>query len=315
MNRRIDNVVRGLIAVGVRQGEHVGVLMETRPSALVAIAALSRLGAVAVLLQPDADLAATVRLGGVTEIITDPTNLEIARQLPEQILVLGGGESRDLHLPDDANVIDMEKIDPDAVELPAWYRPNPGYARDLAFIGFSTASGQLVAKQITNYRWALSAFGTASAAALGRTDTVYCLTPLHHESALLVSLGGAVVGGTRIALSRGLQARAIRGRAAPIRRHRRLLYLGHVARRHRRPRIRPARQSSGAACSSAPVCRPVCGSASSTCSRPRMSSSSSRPPTAMRCWPTCPAPRSAARAGRCRARDGSNWAPMTPSMT
>src|SRR5271155_5848284 len=207
VNRRIDNVVRGLIAVGVRQGEHVGVLMETRPSALVAIAALSRLGAVAVLLKPDIDLAASVRLGGVSEIITDPTNLETARQLPEQILVLGGGgEARDLLLGDDANVIDMEQIDPDAVELPAWYRPNPGYARDLAFVGFSTASGQLVAKQITNYRWALSAFGTASTAALGRTDTVYCLTPLHHESALLVSLGGAVVGGTRVALSRGLRA-------------------------------------------------------------------------------------------------------------
>src|ERR1700735_3376247 len=205
VNRRIVNVVRGLIAVGVRQGERVGVLMETRPSALVAIAALSRLGAVAVLLKPDIDLAASVRLGGVSEIITDPTNLETARQLPEQILVLGGGESRDLHLGDEANVIDMEKIDPDAVELPAWYRPNPGYARDLAFIGFSTADGQLVAKQITNYRWSLSAFGTASTAALGRTDTVYCLTPLHHESGLLVSLGGAVVGGARIALSRGLR--------------------------------------------------------------------------------------------------------------
>ena len=206
VNRRIDNVVRGLIEVGVRQGEHVGVLMETRPSALVAIAALSRLGAVAVLLKPDVDLAAAVRLGGVTEIITDPPNLETARQLPKQILVLGGGESRDLHLPDDADVIDMEQIDPDAVELPAWYRANPGLARDLAFIGFSTGGGQLVAKQITNYRWALSAFGTASTAALSRSDTVYCLTPLHHESGLLVSLGGAVVGGTRIALSRGLRA-------------------------------------------------------------------------------------------------------------
>ena len=204
VNRRIDNVVRGLIDVGVRQGEHVGVLMETRPSALVAIAALSRLGAVAVLMRPDTDLATAVRIGGVTEIITDPPNLEIARQLPGQILVLGGGEARDLHLPDDAGVIDMEQIDPDAVGLPGWYRPNPGYARDLAFIAFSTAGGEMVAKQITNYRWALSAFGTASTAALGRSDTVYCLTPLHHESGLLVSLGGAVVGGARIALSRGL---------------------------------------------------------------------------------------------------------------
>jgi hypothetical protein len=40
---------------------------------------------------------------------------------------------------------------------------------------------------------------------LDRSDTVYCLTPLHHQSGLLVSLGGAVVGGARIALSRGLQ--------------------------------------------------------------------------------------------------------------
>jgi putative long chain acyl-CoA synthase len=205
VNRRINNVVRGLIEVGVRQGDRVGVLMETRPSALVAIAALSRLGAVAVVMRPDADLATTVRLGGVTEILTDPTNLDAARQLPGQVLVLGGGESRDLHLPDDADVIDMEQIDPDAVELPAWYRPNPGLARDLAAIAFSTASGEPVAKEITNYRWAVSAFGTASTAALDRKDTVYCLTPLHHESALLVNLGGAVVGGTRIALSRGLE--------------------------------------------------------------------------------------------------------------
>ena len=205
VDRRVNNVVRGLIEVGVRQGAHVGVLMETRPSALVAIAALSRLGAVAVLMPPDADLVAAARLGAVSDIIADPSNLEAARKLDMRVLVLGGGESRDLHLPDDAEVIDMEKIDPDVVDLPGWYRPNPGLARDLAFIGFTSISGELIARQITNYRWALSAFGTASAANLGRGDTVYCLTPLHHQSGLLVALGGAVVGGSRIALSRGLR--------------------------------------------------------------------------------------------------------------
>jgi putative long chain acyl-CoA synthase len=205
VDRRINNVVRGLIEVGVRQGAHVGVLMETRPSALVAIAALSRLGAVAVLMPPDVDLAAAARLGGVSEIIADPSNLDAARRLDVRVLVLGGGESRDLHLSDAADVTDMEKIDPDIVDLPGWYRPNPGLARDLAFVAFSTIGGDLVARQITNYRWALSAFGTASAANLGRADTVYCLTPLHHQSGLLVSLGGAVVGGSRIALSRELR--------------------------------------------------------------------------------------------------------------
>jgi putative long chain acyl-CoA synthase len=204
VDRRINNVVRGLIAVGVRQGAHVGVLMETRPSALVAIAALSRLGAVAVMMPPDADLPTVVRIGAVSDIIADPSNLDAARGLSMRVLVLGGGESRDLNLPDDADVVDMEKIDPDEVDLPGWYRPNPALARDLAFIAFSTVGGQLLARQITNFRWALSAFGTASAANLGRNDTVYCLTPLHHQSGLLVSLGGAVVGGARIALSRGL---------------------------------------------------------------------------------------------------------------
>ena len=205
VDRRINNVVRGLIEVGVRQGAHVGVLMETRPSALVAIAALSRLGAVAVLMPPDADLPTAARLGAVSEIIADPSSLEVARKLSMRVLVLGGGESRDLDLSDDADVVDMEKIDPDEVDMPGWYRPNPGLARDLAFIAFSTVGGQLHARQITNFRWALSAFGTASAANLGRGDTVYCLTPLHHQSGLLVSLGGAVVGGARIALSRGLR--------------------------------------------------------------------------------------------------------------
>ncbi|MDF2584097.1 MAG: acyl-CoA synthetase [Mycobacterium sp.] len=204
VDRRVNNVVRGLIEVGVRQGVRVGVLMQTRPSALVAIAALSRLGAVAVLMPPDADLAEAARLGGVAEVLTDPANLDIARTLDRRVLVLGGGESRDLDLADGTHVVDMEKIDPDRVELPGWYRPNPGFARDLAYVAFATTNGELVARQITNYRWALSALGTASAANLGNRDTVYCLTPLHHPSGLLVSLGGAVVGGARIALSRGL---------------------------------------------------------------------------------------------------------------
>ena len=57
VDHRIDEVVRVLIAVGIRQGARIGVLMDTSPSAVVAIAALSRLGAVAVLLPPDDDLA------------------------------------------------------------------------------------------------------------------------------------------------------------------------------------------------------------------------------------------------------------------
>jgi len=50
---RLDSVAAGLLESGVRQGDHVGVLMGTRPSAMVLVGALNRIGAVAVLLRPD----------------------------------------------------------------------------------------------------------------------------------------------------------------------------------------------------------------------------------------------------------------------
>jgi putative long chain acyl-CoA synthase len=214
VTERIDNVVRGLISVGVRHGDHVGILMETRPSALVAIAALSRLGAVAVLLPPD-DMAGALRQAPVTSIVVDPDNLAAAAAAAasgRRLLVLGGGgDDRDLTAQPmgdlaagpAADLVDLERIDPDQVALPDWYRPNPGTARDLAFVMFSRSGGHPRPRLITNHRWALSAFGTASVASLTRSDTVYCITPLHHPSGLLTAVGGAVAGGSRIALSRG----------------------------------------------------------------------------------------------------------------
>ncbi|TSD98018.1 AMP-binding protein [Skermania sp. ID1734] len=204
VNTRIDNVVRGLIEVGVRPAVRIGVLMETRPSALVTVAALSRLGAVAVLLSPGSDLAAAIDLTEIDTVVTDPDNLKEVAATGKRVLVLGGGESRALEVEIGEDIIDLEQIDPHAVRLPGWYRPNPGRARELAFILVSGLGRRLEAKYITNYRWAVSAFGTASAADLDRNDTVYCLAPLHHSSGLLVSLGGAVAGGSRIALAREL---------------------------------------------------------------------------------------------------------------
>jgi putative long chain acyl-CoA synthase len=197
---RIDNVVAGLLHVGVRQGEHIGVLMSTRPSALVLVAALNRLGAVCVLLRPDGDPEREARLGRITRIVADPDHIEEAQMTGVDVLVLGGGgEERDLG----AEVLDMERIDPAKVRPPGWYRPNPGRARDLAFVLYTGAGENTRTNSITNGRWALSAFGTASSGALGESDTVYAVTPIHHSSALLMTLGGAIASGSRIALADG----------------------------------------------------------------------------------------------------------------
>ena len=204
VDTRITNVVKGLINVGVRQGDHVGVVMETRPSALVTVAALSRLGAVAVLLPPSQSLPELLQLSSVTDVVADPEHAARVTDAGARALVLGGGGGeRDLPADLGEGVVDLERIDPEAVELPRWYRPNPGRGGDLAFVFFTRSTGKWQTKLVTNHRWAASAFGTASAARLTTASTVYCLSPLHHPSGLLTAVGGAVAGGSRIALSRG----------------------------------------------------------------------------------------------------------------
>jgi putative long chain acyl-CoA synthase len=201
INERIDNVVRGLIAIGVRRGEHVGVLMGARPSALALVVAISRVGAVAVMMRPDGDGAREAELGQVQRIIADPERAPLAAGLGKlRTFVLGGGGGpRELGIP---LTTDMEQIDPASVSLPGWYQPNPGRASDLAFIAFTGEGARTRMNRITNRRWAMSAFGTASSAALRSGDTVYSVTPLYHPSGLMMSIGGAIAGGARLAMAR-----------------------------------------------------------------------------------------------------------------
>jgi putative long chain acyl-CoA synthase len=206
-NKRIDAVVRGLLSVGTRQGERVGVLMATRPSALAVVAALSRLGAVAVMLRPDGSPAEEAELGDITRLVTDPEHVGAAREATTvPVHVLGGAApSRSgppAPRPFGDGVDDLEAVDPAAVPVPGWYHPDGGQARDLAFVLFSGEGGSLRASRITNRRWAVSAFGTASAGSLSRADTVYSLSPFHHPAGLLTGLGGALVAGSRLALAR-----------------------------------------------------------------------------------------------------------------
>jgi len=205
-NARVDNVARGLIACGLRPGERVAVLMGSRPSYLTAVTALNRLGAVAVLLAPelgDLDLARALDELAVAAVMCDPEHARRAATIAEERtrLVLGGFGSEDER--DYGVAIDMEAIDPAAVVLPAWYRPDAGTARTIALVLVQPGKTGFRTSRISNGRWAFSALGFAAAATLRPLDTVYCSLPLHHPTGLLVSVGGALVGGSRLALSRG----------------------------------------------------------------------------------------------------------------
>jgi putative long chain acyl-CoA synthase len=208
-NRRVDNLVRGLIRCGIRRGEPVAVLMGPRPSYLSVTAALSRLGAVPILLGPGRSIATlqeAIHGSAPRFLIADPETAALGKELFGEVLVLGGAHE-ERALP--SGVTDMELIDPDAVELPGWYEPNPGCARDLALIMLTAGRGKKPrAAKISNQRWAFSAYGAAAACTLSPRDTVYCCLPLHHPAGMLVTVGGALVGGSRLALSTGFNPEA-----------------------------------------------------------------------------------------------------------
>ena len=207
-NKRIDNIVRGLISIGVRTGDHVGILMHARPSSLATIMAVNRLGAVAVLLrniQTDNQPAIELRLGRVQFLIADPENAELAeKHYKSQVYILGGFGRSQRKLP--PTVEDMEKIDPAKIALPDWYQPSPGKAKDLAYILFSGLGEDTSMDVITNKRWALSALGTASATHLMKSDTAFCWTPLHDPTGLIVSVSASLVAGARVAVARKYDA-------------------------------------------------------------------------------------------------------------
>jgi putative long chain acyl-CoA synthase len=209
-DRRVTNVAKGLIACGVKPGTKVGVLMEARPSYLSMVCALNRMGAVAVLLSPDSTrvtLDQAIAAAGIEMFVADPENALRARTaFRGKVLVLGGGPPSAERPPLPEGVVDMEAIDPDSVIVPASIELDGGRASDLAMIIFTagrTKGGETVRPaRITNRRWAFSALGAAAGCALTSDDTVYCCLPLTHAAGMLVAVGGALIGGSRLALSK-----------------------------------------------------------------------------------------------------------------
>lgn len=205
-DRRVDAVVRGLVECGVKRGQRVGVLMRARPSYLTLVTAVNRLGAVSVLLSPEMkriSLGRALEVAEVEHLVADPENATSAREAYDgPVLALGGpyGDAREI--PD--GVVDMEAIDPSRVTLPEGFVPNPGRAADEALVLFTAGRAEEPrAARITNRRWAFSALGAAAGCALDPNDTVYAVLPLHHAAGILVAVGGAVVGGARLALASG----------------------------------------------------------------------------------------------------------------
>ena len=263
VNERIDNVVRGLISIGVRQGEHVGVLMGTRPSALALVVAISRLGAVAV--------HAAARRRRRARGRARPGRADHRRPRARALAADSSAHVRPRRWrrparPRSADT-DMEQIDPGG-RAPAWYRPNPGRASDVAFIVFTGEGART--RDEPDHQPPVGAVGVRNRV-LGGAD--------RRRHRLQRDPAVSPVGADDEHRRRDRRRRAARhgpelrradvlGGGPALRRDRRLLHVDAAA----RPRRGAARSRASAitrcGCSSARACRGGCGAASRGASGP-----------------------------------------------
>ena len=132
-------------------------------------------------------------------MVADPPHAEhVPTGVPHEILLLAGGHD----VPRGIGELEVRPRDQDA--LPDWFRRNAGRAQDLAFVLFSGSGDRIRPLRITNGRWAVTAYGTATSATLSSKDTVFSVSPIHHPAGLLTAIGGAIVGGARLAMVSGL---------------------------------------------------------------------------------------------------------------
>lgn len=204
-NIRVNQFVYSLLSVGISRGDYVGIMMDNHPDYLSLIVALNRMGAVAVLLNPGSQgsvLKQAIDAGSVTGIIADPGHLEaVLEVLPKDKAWMVYGDATQAAIPQ--GVACLEKLMDERIrECPLKSGANPGLADDVAMLVFTSGTtGLPKAARITNGRWMMAATGSAIAGALTPNDTVYCALPLYHATGLLLGAGGALVGGSRLALS------------------------------------------------------------------------------------------------------------------
>jgi putative long chain acyl-CoA synthase len=212
-NARVTQIAAALYACGVRPQVPVGLLMDNHPDCLTALAALSRLGAVAVVLNPAAHglaFAQAIAVTGIRALILGPPSHTRADTVGLKRLRIGSTSPAppaspplSSPRPDPAeSTADEVHLDRIAAEWPAGLAQDAGRAADLACLLFTSGTtGQPKAARISNRRFVMAATAASAGCALTPADTVYCSLPLHHGTGLFLAAGGALVAGSRLAIA------------------------------------------------------------------------------------------------------------------
>ena len=212
LDRRVDRAACAFQDAGVSPGDVVSLVMDNRPEFLVAVTALSRLRAVAALVNTNlsgAPLAHAIGVAAPRLALVGAEHALRAREAP-------GGLGRESLLvwrdPDDPEPRGAEGLgDFDALVARAEAAPKdvgaPRADECMCYIYTSGTTGLPKAAIIRNQRWLLAGalFGS-SVLELGPGDVVYIPLPLYHSNAMFAGWGAALMTGACMALRRRFSA-------------------------------------------------------------------------------------------------------------
>jgi acyl-CoA synthetase (AMP-forming)/AMP-acid ligase II len=198
-----------LRAAGVRRGDTVGILFENRPVMLALVAAVSKLGAVAGMLNPnqrEETLAHSIAVIRPRAIALGAECVDaLASALPKPprgMKLLWDGQG--------APPPGMQRLDDG---LGRYSAVSPRALRTLKlgdpcfFIFTSGTTGMPKASVMTHLRWLRGGYAMGQLAMrLGPADVFYCPLPFYHNNALTVCWASVLVAGATLAMGRKFSA-------------------------------------------------------------------------------------------------------------
>ena len=210
LNKRANRLAHLLMAQGVRSGDSVGVLMENRPEALIAVLATVKLGAVAGMLntsqrgevlehsirliQPKVLLSGEEMTGALASV-----EQKLSLALKSQLYFVADSGQQEcpaycLNLND--ALASMPDNNPTTTRQVRMHQP-------CYYIFTSGTTGLPKASVMSHYRWFKSMAGMGLASMrLNKHDVLYVSLPLYHNNALTVSLAAVLGAGASIAITR-----------------------------------------------------------------------------------------------------------------
>lgn len=205
-NDRVNQMVAQLAPHGFHKGQRVGIWMAPHPGYLLAIAALNRLGAVAVLFPPELnsdERKKAIQACGIEACITELGFYDqIKEEMHDRTCAILLEAQQNKSFPTGCIPIDLNRMD---LPIPHNRVLDDGRAEDVAMILFTAGrSGSRKAVEVTHHRWGVAALTSASSCTITPKDTIYCSVPLHRSVGILLAVGGALMGGARILLRSSL---------------------------------------------------------------------------------------------------------------